>query len=151
MTKYGYDQQVEEFTLRNYNEIYFARDISNEEGTIHGNKRTNKILLLISVLVLTLAVINYVNLATANAHKRYKWIGVNRILGASKSLIIIQFLLETFILSLFAFWLSLLVIELIRPFLYNLLPVHQICTPVLCHDLAVEHCGWVYLLPASGI
>lgn len=126
LNNYDYKYFIERFILREYNEIYFSTNLSNEAGTIHGNKRTNKILLLISVLVLTLAVINYINLSTANAHKRYKWIGVNRILGASKKLIIIQFLLETFIIGLFALWLSVLVIELISPFLYTLLPIHQI-------------------------
>jgi putative ABC transport system permease protein len=152
LDNYHYKYFIETFRLRDYNEIYFLTDVSNEAGTIHGNKRTNKILLLISILVLSLAVINYVNLSTANAHKRYKWIGVNRILGASKSLIIIQFLLETFILSLFAFWLSLLVIELIRPFLYNLLPVHQILPALYSFgNIIVIAIGLVILSLLSGI
>ena len=149
---YDYKYFIERFKLRNYNEIYFSTNLSNEEGTIHGNKRTNKILFLISILVLTLAVINYVNLSTANAHKRYKWIGVNRILGASKILIIIQFLIETFILSLFSLWLSVLVIELINPFLYILLPIHKILPDLYSFSNIVGIAiGLVILSLLSGI
>ena len=152
LNNYDYKYFIERFNLRDYNEIYFSTNLSNEAGTIHGNERVNKILLLISVLVLTLAVINYINLSTANAHKRYKWIGVNRILGASKQLIIIQFLLETLILGLLALWLSVLIIELISPFLYNLLPINQILTELYSLDNNIGiTIGLVILSLLSGI
>lgn len=115
--QYDYKYFIKRFKLRDYDDIYFATDLSNEAGTIHGNMRVNKILILISLFIMLLAIINYINLTTANAYKRYKWIGVNRIVGATKNRIIIQFLLETVILCIIALWFSILILELINPYL----------------------------------
>lgn len=122
--QYDYKYFIKRFKLRDYNDIYFATDLSNEAGTIHGNMRVNKILILISLFIMLLAIINYINLTTANAYKRYKWIGVNRIVGATKNRIIIQFLLETVILCIIALWFSILILELINPYLDRFFSVH---------------------------
>lgn len=122
--KYDYKYFIKEFKLRNYREIYFATNLSNEAGTIHGNKRANKILLIISIFIIILAVINYINLTTANAYTRYKWIGINRIVGATKKQIIKQFLLETIVICLISLWISILILEVINPSLNYIFSVN---------------------------
>lgn len=72
----------------------------------------------LSVLILVLSIVNYVNLATANAVKRAKEVGVRKILGASKKNIVLQFIFETIITTLFAILLALLIVELSLPY-YN--------------------------------
>jgi putative ABC transport system permease protein len=72
----------------------------------------------LSILILILSLFNYINLATANAIKRAKEVGVRKILGASKNNIILQFLFETIITTFCAVFLSLVIVELSLPY-YN--------------------------------
>ena len=83
-----------------------------------GNYQFLLIMAGLSVLILILSVANYVNLATANAIKRAKEVGVRKILGASKGNIIRQFIFETFVTTVIAVLLALVIVELALPF-YN--------------------------------
>src|SRR6218665_3929764 len=64
-----------------------------------GNYDFLMIMMGLSVLILILSLFNYINLATANAIKRAKEVGIRKIAGASKSNIIGQFIFETFIIT----------------------------------------------------
>jgi putative ABC transport system permease protein len=83
-----------------------------------GNYQFLMIMVGLSVLILILSIVNYVNLATANAIKRAKEVGVRKIIGASRSNIIKQFLFETIITAGFSILLSLVIVELSLPY-YN--------------------------------
>ncbi|MES2487420.1 MAG: ABC transporter permease [Bacteroidota bacterium] len=83
-----------------------------------GNYQLLLIMFGLSVLILIMSVANYVNLATANAIKRAKEVGVRKILGASKGNIIRQFIFETVLTTLFAILLSLVIVEVSLPY-YN--------------------------------
>ncbi len=83
-----------------------------------GNYQFLLIMIGLSILILILSIVNYVNLATANAIKRAKEVGVRKILGASKSNIVKQFLFETIITTCFAVLISLVIVELSLPY-YN--------------------------------
>lgn len=83
-----------------------------------GNMQFLLIMMGISILILILSIVNYINLATANAIKRAKEIGLRKILGASKANIITQFLLETAITTVIALLVGLVIVELALPY-YN--------------------------------
>lgn len=83
-----------------------------------GNYQFLLIMLGLSILILVLSIVNYVNLATANAIKRAKEVGVRKILGASRGNIIKQFLFETVLTVVFSILLSLVIVELSLPY-YN--------------------------------
>jgi putative ABC transport system permease protein len=83
-----------------------------------GNYQFLLIMLGLSILILVLSIVNYINLATANAIKRAKEVGVRKIIGASKSNIIYQFIYETVLTTLFSIVLSLAIVELSLPY-YN--------------------------------
>ncbi|WP_116787717.1 ABC transporter permease [Flavobacterium psychrotrophum] len=84
-----------------------------------GNYQFLLIMTVLSVLILTMSVANYVNLATANAIRRAKEVGVRKILGAGTGNIIRQFLFETGVLTLFAILLALVIVEVSLPY-YNI-------------------------------
>ncbi|MFC0779953.1 ABC transporter permease [Flavobacterium sp. HJSW_4] len=86
-----------------------------EEG---GKLQYLLILMGLSILILLLSIVNYVNLATANAIKRAKEIGVRKITGARKGQIVAQFLFETAITTLFSVLLALVIVEISLP-VYN--------------------------------
>ncbi|WP_432672924.1 ABC transporter permease [Flavobacterium sp. SM2513] len=83
-----------------------------------GNYQFLVIMLGLSLLILVLSIVNYVNLATANAINRAKEVGIRKILGASKNNIVKQFLFETVLTVLFSILLSLVIVELSLPY-YN--------------------------------
>ena len=97
-----------------------ARLHSNIDGYPEGkgNYQFLLIMVVLSILILILSIVNYINLATANAIKRAKEVGVRKILGASKGNIIKQFLFETIVTVLFSILLSLVIVELSLPY-YN--------------------------------
>ena len=61
---------------------------------------------IIAWIILIIACINFMNLATARSEKRAKEVGVRKVLGAGRKHLIIQFLLESVILSLISVVLS---------------------------------------------
>ena len=63
-----------------------------------GNLHLLYIMVGLSVLILILSLVNYINLATASAIKRAKEVGVRKIVGATKKQIIAQFIFETAII-----------------------------------------------------
>lgn len=83
-----------------------------------GNYQLLLIMVGLSLLILILSVVNYINLATANAIKRAKEVGIRKIVGASKTQIVLQFLFETSLYLLVSFLLAFSVVELSLPF-YN--------------------------------
>ncbi|QLC64976.1 ABC transporter permease [Flavobacterium sp. LPB0248] len=84
----------------------------------NANLQFLKIVMGLSILILILSVVNYINMATANAVKRAKEVGVRKIVGATKSQIVTQFVFETTLITLFSVLLAMVIVELSLPF-YN--------------------------------
>lgn len=97
---------------------YFLHGISRTLPEGKGNYQLMMIIIGLSTLILILSLVNYINLATANAIKRAKEVGVRKIVGAYKTQIIKQFLFETAITTFIAILISLAVVELVLPY-YN--------------------------------
>ncbi len=73
-----------------------------------------------ALLILFLACFNFVNLSTAAAVKRNMEVGVRKVLGANRGQLIRQFLFETFLFTVFAMLMALLLVEIFLPFLNDL-------------------------------
>ena len=58
---------------------------------------------IIGLLVLIIACINFINLTTARSEKRAKEVGVRKAIGSQRKDLIIQFLIEAFLLTIIAF------------------------------------------------
>jgi putative ABC transport system permease protein len=76
------------------------------------------ILLTIGFLILVLACLNFISLSTAGASARAKEVGLRKTVGAHKRQLVRQFIGESFMISLFAFFLSLLLVIIALP-LFN--------------------------------
>jgi len=70
---------------------------------------------IVGIFVLLLACINFMNLSTARSEKRAKEVGVRKAIGSARSQLIIQFLSESLLVVVFAFVLSILLVQLILP------------------------------------
>jgi len=76
------------------------------------------ILISIAISVLIIASINFMNLATASSSVRAKEVAVKKVVGASRKQLIIQFVGETIILSVFSLFVALALVEILMP-LFN--------------------------------
>lgn len=79
---------------------------------------------LIGIFLLIIACINFINLSTAQAVNRSKEVGIRKVLGSSKKQLIIQFLSETFVITLASIIVAIAVSLLVLPLLNNLLNTH---------------------------
>lgn len=73
------------------------------------------IMRFLGFLVLTIAAINFINLATAQAFGRAREIGIRKTMGASRSRLAIQFLVEAVVLTFFALLFAIAIIEYSLP------------------------------------
>lgn len=70
---------------------------------------------IIGALVLLIACINFINLTTARSEKRAREVGVRKAIGSTRRDLVIQFMTESFLLTLIAFLFSILLVELTLP------------------------------------
>ncbi|HXO76083.1 MAG TPA: ABC transporter permease, partial [Puia sp.] len=80
------------------------------------------------VLVLLIACVNFMNLATARSERRAREVGVRKVIGSSRAGLILQFLIESVMITFISFGLSLLLVQLILPG-FNALIKTQISIP----------------------
>ncbi|SHM37980.1 ABC transporter permease [Chitinophaga sp. CF418] len=98
---------------------------SKRPAAVKGSITNIYIFSIIAIFILLIAVINFVNLATARATERAREVGVRKSVGAYESQLTFQFLCETLLLSLFAFVLSVALSQLLLPS-FNLLAGKEI-------------------------
>src|SRR5450830_1383602 len=116
-------------------DAYFDRSVANTIGTApRGDLRMVLALGLAGLLILLLAVINYVNLATVRTLRRQREIGVRKLLGASAARLVGQFLAESVLTALLAAAAGLLLAWLVLPLFADLVqrPLEDIFTPLRC-------------------
>ena len=77
--------------------------------------KTLMILFTLSVLIVILSAINFINLKTAQASQRAKEIGVRKAIGSTKSNLVLQFLMETFVICISSYILAMALSELLLP------------------------------------
>lgn len=90
----------------------------NTDGTPAG-LQTARMFLIVAILILIIACINYVNLSTARAMLRSKEVSVRKIIGAERRQLFAQFIIETTLFFAIAIALSLAAVKLLMPF-YNM-------------------------------
>lgn len=96
--------------------IHLNTDLDNEYG--HNRSAVSVyFLLLVGIIILLMAVINYVNLVTAKGFQRAKEVGVRKNLGASKGQLVSQFSFEALLVNLTAFLIAVTTVQLLMPFL----------------------------------
>jgi putative ABC transport system permease protein len=74
-----------------------------------------RLFIIIGVLVLAIACINFMNLCTARAERRAKEVGIRKAIGGRRIQLVFQFLTESVLLVLIAFFIGLLLTQLCLP------------------------------------
>lgn len=106
-------------TIQPLSEVYFTKDAM--DNVKHGNKKMVYIFMSIAILILVIACINFINLATARAADRLKEVGLRKVLGAIKRQLIVQFVLESILFATIGCLLSVALLQLLLPAYNNLL------------------------------
>lgn len=109
------------YLLQPFDEIYlYSGEYGIDPNTEWGNVKSSDITYTyafsaIAIFILLLAVINFMNLATARSERRAKEVGIRKTLGSSKSKLALQFFVESILMSALAIIISLALLEIILP------------------------------------
>jgi len=115
-----------EFRLVKLTDIHLHSSISNEIE-VNGNFRSVVALGIVAVLVLLIAFINYVNLATSRSVERAHEVGIRKVSGAFQKDLVFQFLTESALLNFLALVISFTGVVLLLPFFSQAMrsPLHM--------------------------
>ncbi|MBX2894420.1 MAG: ABC transporter permease [Cyclobacteriaceae bacterium] len=94
-----------------------------------GNRTSVYIMTAVAILILVIACINFMNLATARSAERAKEVGVRKVMGSFRQQLVNQFLAESFILSVCGMLLATGIIYIALPF-FNNLTEKQLSLPI---------------------
>lgn len=94
-----------EFLLQPIELIHTTSNFKDELEPNTSNAALN-LLLLISIVTLTVAWINYINLATARSLERAREVGVRKVIGASKLALAKQFFVEAMLINVISIMVS---------------------------------------------
>lgn len=125
--KYRESGDIWDYTLTPLTDIHLRSD---RIGEIETNGSMSYVILLsgIGLLILGIACVNFINLSTARSSTRAREVGVRKVMGSLRSHLIRQFLVESTLLTMVAFVLSLVFAWLLLPY-FNELAVQQLSIP----------------------
>ncbi|MFD2586024.1 FtsX-like permease family protein [Croceitalea marina] len=90
------------------------------EPEVHGNARSVQILMFISLFILVIAWVNYINLSTAKAINRAKEVGLRKVIGANRWQLGTQFFLESVLINFIAAFVAYILCVLLAGLFNNL-------------------------------
>lgn len=124
--------------LQPLEDIYLASSLTNASEDMRvGNQVYVFGLSAVAFFLLLIACFNYVNLTTAQAIRRSKEVGIRKTLGAGRSSLTMQFILESVLLTLFSTGLALMALE----------PAINASSVFLGLNLDLNPMEYLYLLP----
>lgn len=94
-----------------------SQDVQSEVNAEKEDFRKMYVLSGVAVSLMMIAVCNFINLSTAKAVTRAKEVGIRKTVGASRRQLVVQFLAESFVMMTIAAILSLILVELISPWI----------------------------------
>ncbi len=126
------------YNLMRLTDIYLKSDTNNEPEII-GSIDYVYGFGTMGLLILIIACINYINLATAKATDRAKEIGIRKVVGAEKRQLFFQFIGESIVITLLAFGLAFLMAQLALP-LFNSLTGKHFTAALISAPLFLLYC-----------
>jgi len=116
-----------ELGMQRFTDLYLNSNFRNGEIT-GGRVQYVKLFSIVAVFILLIACINFMNLTTARSAKRAKEIGVRKVAGAVRPVLMRQFLSEALIITAISVLLSLILVAILLPY-FNQLTEKRIVFP----------------------
>jgi putative ABC transport system permease protein len=107
------------FYLQPLTSIHLHSNLSDELEP-NGNAAYVTLFFIIAVFILLLAAVNYMNLSTARSAGRGREVGIRKVAGATRGILMRQFLSESVLSSLIALILALFLVHLLLPSFGNI-------------------------------
>lgn len=106
------DAPRKRFKLQPLKDIHFDKQYNENPGkSVNSDMNDLLVMGILGAFILSIACVNFINLATALAIKKSKEIGIRKTLGAKRGQLTFYFLAETFLLTLFSVVISLCAVE----------------------------------------
>ena len=116
-----------ELGMQRFNDMYLNSNF--KDGSITGGRiQYVNLFSIVAIFILLIACINFMNLTTARSAKRAKEIGVRKVAGAIKAVLMRQFLSEAMIITIISVLFSLILVTIFLPY-FNQLTEKQITFP----------------------
>ncbi|HEY4875246.1 MAG TPA: FtsX-like permease family protein, partial [Puia sp.] len=125
--------------MQDYLSLEPLRDVylkSKRSGFETGNINNVRIFSVVAIFILLIACINFINLTTARSAERAKEVGIRKVVGAVKFQLAKQFIVESVMICLISFLLSIILCALLLP-LFNQLAGKQISSAILNNPLYI--------------
>jgi putative ABC transport system permease protein len=121
----SYDKFIESgnyfgFFIESLLDIHLYSEVDNGLGK-KGNINTVIIFSGIALLILIIASINFINLATARSSIRANEVGIRKLVGSTRSQLILQFLTESIVTCFLSLFIAIIFVFLLLPYMNNLL------------------------------
>ncbi len=114
-----------EWNIQPLHDIHLNSDFRGEFKT-NGKKEYVYIFLVVSICILLIACINFVNLSTAKSATRGREVGIRKVLGSGKPRLFRQFLGESFIYSIISLVIGLILVGLILKLIDEVFNIHMV-------------------------
>ena len=124
------------FFLQPLSDIHLNPGI-NQDFKPSSDRKYVYIFSVVSLIIIIVAGINYMNLSTARSVNRAREVGLRKVVGSSRKLIVWQFLLESVLLCFISLIFAVLLVELMLPYYNNLLQI----------NLSVHYFSKWYIIP----
>ena len=130
------DAERKTFLLQPLKSIHFDPVYTENPGKATNASKTDLLVMgILGVFILSIACVNFINLATALAVKKSREIGIRKTLGAGRGQLAAYFLGETFLLTVFSVIISLCfsewLLKWLNSFLDTSLELHFLTNPML--------------------
>ena len=142
------DNQIISYALQPLSEIHTDTKYGSTPQGYQIPLKTLNISLGVAAFILLIAIINFINLVTANASIRSKEVGVRKVIGGSKRIIISQFVTENTLLVSIAFTLAIAIAYFALEYLNEFLSIIHLNLSIQIWDVLVAliFCLFVALL-----
>lgn len=111
-----------EMYLQPVNDIYLhSQHIKFQMVSQSGDSRIVMVFIVIAILILLIACVNYINISLARSVKRAREVGIRKVMGADRMSLFYRYISESFIITLMAILFSIALLELVLPGLNDIL------------------------------
>ena len=100
------------------NKVYFSKFmLYGNDYLVSGDKRKVVLLLMVAVLVLIIALVNFINISTSQWLGKINQTGIQKVLGAKRLTIMFDVLAESFIFFFVALLIAIYIVSIIKPYI----------------------------------